>query len=234
MIIAVAGSSDSGKTVFVGKMIERLRERGFKVATVKHIHASDSLIPYEKDTTRHLNSGSDIAAGVSPNEAVMYTRTRDLETILDDLRKIADPDIIILEGFRESPYPKIVLGDIDASSPVILRLPSRPDSIADALELTMKMASSEELARSRSDDDCRACERSDCGRPSISLDNEFSCLGKEEDLSEKDVEIVVDGRIVPLGGFVSDIIANTISSMVRSLKHVGDPDKIEVRINRRK
>ncbi|MDE0392185.1 MAG: molybdopterin-guanine dinucleotide biosynthesis protein MobB, partial [Rhodospirillales bacterium] len=41
----VTGLSDSGKTTLVCRLLPRLRERGLRVATVKHAHHGFDLLP---------------------------------------------------------------------------------------------------------------------------------------------------------------------------------------------
>ena len=41
----ITGLSDSGKTTLVCRLLPRLRERGLRVATVKHAHHGFDLLP---------------------------------------------------------------------------------------------------------------------------------------------------------------------------------------------
>jgi hypothetical protein len=42
--------------------------------------------------------------------------------------------------------------------------------------------------------------------------------------------MIVDGRPIPLGRFVSDLVAGTVTGLVKSLKEVGEPREIEIRV----
>jgi molybdopterin-guanine dinucleotide biosynthesis protein B len=89
-------------------MIPELRRRGYRVATIKHnVHGFD--IDHEgKDSWRHKKAGAQVTVIASPHRvAVIEDVDRDYE--LSELREcfIRDVDIILSEGFKKNPHPKI-------------------------------------------------------------------------------------------------------------------------------
>jgi molybdopterin-guanine dinucleotide biosynthesis protein B len=107
-IVSIVGRSNTGKTTLIEKLIRELRRRGYRVATIKHnIHGFD--IDHEgKDSWRHKKAGAQTTVIASPNQvAVIEDVTRDYE--LSELREqyIRDVDIILSEGFKKNPHPKI-------------------------------------------------------------------------------------------------------------------------------
>jgi molybdopterin-guanine dinucleotide biosynthesis protein B len=107
-IVSVVGKSNSGKTTLIEKMIEKLVERGYRVATIKHnLHGFD--IDHEgKDSWRHKKAGARLTLLASPGKvAVMEDTGADLG--IGELRDryIHNVDIILTEGFKGNPYPKI-------------------------------------------------------------------------------------------------------------------------------
>jgi molybdopterin-guanine dinucleotide biosynthesis protein B len=107
-IVSVVGKSNSGKTTLIEKMIEKLVERGYRVATIKHnLHGFD--IDHEgKDSWRHKKAGARLTILASPGKvAVMEDTGADLG--IGELRDryIHNVDIILTEGFKGNPYPKI-------------------------------------------------------------------------------------------------------------------------------
>jgi len=107
-IVSVVGKSNSGKTTLIEKMISKLVERGYRVATIKHnFHGFD--IDHEgKDSWRHKKAGARLTLLASPGKvAVMEDTGADLG--IGELRDryIHDVDIILTEGFKGNPYPKI-------------------------------------------------------------------------------------------------------------------------------
>lgn len=107
-IVSIVGKSDSGKTTLIEKMIGKLIERGYRVATIKHnLHGFD--IDHEgKDSWRHKKAGARLTLLASPGRvAVIEDTGADLG--IGELRDryIDNVDIILTEGFKGNPYPKI-------------------------------------------------------------------------------------------------------------------------------
>jgi len=107
-IISIVGSSKSGKTTLIERLIPELIKRGYRVATIKH-HGKDFQIDHEgKDSWRHKQAGAQTVVISSPQKvALIEDSSQDLP--LDDLatRFIRGADIIIAEGFKRDKHPKI-------------------------------------------------------------------------------------------------------------------------------
>jgi molybdopterin-guanine dinucleotide biosynthesis adapter protein len=106
--VSIVGRSNTGKTTLIEKLIPELRRRGYRVATIKHnIHGFD--IDHEgKDSWRHKKAGARLTVIASPHRiAVIEDVSKDYE--LSELRDryIRDVDIILSEGFKGNPHPKI-------------------------------------------------------------------------------------------------------------------------------
>jgi len=107
-IVSIVGRSNTGKTTLIEKLIPELRRRGYRVATIKHnFHGFD--IDHEgKDSWRHKKAGARLTVIASPQRiAVIEDVSKDYE--LSELRDryIRDVDIILSEGFKVNPHPKI-------------------------------------------------------------------------------------------------------------------------------
>ncbi|HEX7343586.1 MAG TPA: molybdopterin-guanine dinucleotide biosynthesis protein B [bacterium] len=124
--IAVVGPKKSGKTSLIEALIPYLKERGYRVATVKHSHHGHTIDRDWSDSNRHARAGAGRIVIISP--AVNFYIAFDLperEVVKQAEEFLRDYDVVICEGFRNSAYPKIVLeGDEEArkySGEMILR-----------------------------------------------------------------------------------------------------------------
>jgi molybdopterin-guanine dinucleotide biosynthesis protein MobB len=99
--------SNTGKTTLLEKLIPELRRRGFRIAVVKH-DAHEFDIDHEgKDSWRFTRAGAEVTAVASTTKAViMENRFIPIEEIIDRIR---DVDIILTEGYKHGPWPKIAL-----------------------------------------------------------------------------------------------------------------------------
>lgn len=135
--IVVCGERDSGKTTWVCSLVESLSRRGLRVGTIKHTH--HDCRPPRKDSTRHQNAGASRVLLVSPTGVIRYdepTVEPTLETLIET--EFANFDLVLIEGYRRSDLPKLIVGqDPNANeAQLILRLgvvDGPPDDAAVAL-----------------------------------------------------------------------------------------------------
>lgn len=106
-VISVVGYANSGKTTVLVKIIEELKNRGYKVATIKH-HGGDFEIDHEgKDTYRHMKAGAHTTVLASPNKFAIVSNMEKEKTLDELISLITDVDIIITEGYKSEDKPKI-------------------------------------------------------------------------------------------------------------------------------
>ena len=108
-VIGLAGWSGSGKTTLAEKLIAGLAARGLDVATLKHAHHAFDADTPGKDSYRHRKAGARQVIVSSQARSVLFTENADrgesrLEDLLDAL---APADIVIVEGYKREPIPKI-------------------------------------------------------------------------------------------------------------------------------
>jgi len=108
--IAVVGPKKSGKTTFIEALIPYLKDRGYRVATVKHSSHRHTFDREGSDSHRHAQAGAERVVLRSPgaNLFIAYDLPEDeAGRQMDEFLK--DFDVVICEGFRDSTYPKIVV-----------------------------------------------------------------------------------------------------------------------------
>ena len=107
-IVSIVGASNSGKTTLIEKLIAELTIRGCRVATIKHNRHGFEIDHEGKDSWRHKHAGATTTVVASPSRvAVIEDVTRDYDIGELVNRYIRDADIVLVEGFKENPFPKI-------------------------------------------------------------------------------------------------------------------------------
>ncbi|MEJ2281877.1 MAG: molybdopterin-guanine dinucleotide biosynthesis protein B, partial [Candidatus Bathyarchaeota archaeon] len=116
VILAVVGTSKSGKTTAIEMLLKGLTKKGFKIGSAKHIPEVGFTIDSEgKDTWRHTQAGASTVLSVSQKEVAIIkkinTENWDLKRMVSEFPD--DTDLIILEGFKklvdqDSSIPKLV------------------------------------------------------------------------------------------------------------------------------
>ena len=106
-IYAVVAFSGTGKTTLIEKLIPLLKERGMRVAVVKHDAHEFDIDKEGKDSWRFTRAGADVTAVASDTHAaIMENRPVPFEELLG---KIDNVDIIIAEGYKHERIKKIAL-----------------------------------------------------------------------------------------------------------------------------
>lgn len=115
--VCVMGWSGSGKTTFLEKLIPRLTARGLRVAVIKHDAHGFELDKPGKDTWRFTRAGVVGAAISGPGGwAVMSPEAIELNELR---RKLPASDIVLVEGHKLSPLPKLQVYRAAAGKPFI-------------------------------------------------------------------------------------------------------------------
>jgi molybdopterin-guanine dinucleotide biosynthesis adapter protein len=116
-IISIVGRSNTGKTTLIEKLVPELCRRGYRVATIKHAAGGFELDREGKDSWRHKKAGAYKTILVSPSELALmevFEREYSVEELLD--LYIKDADVVLLEGHKNNPYPKIEMLRKDVDS----------------------------------------------------------------------------------------------------------------------
>jgi len=107
-IVSIVGKSNSGKTTLIEKLIAELTGRGWRVATIKHNRHGFEIDHEGKDSWRHRRAGAVTTVLASPAQiAVIEDARKDYE--LSEIAEtfIHDADVILAEGYKGNPHPKI-------------------------------------------------------------------------------------------------------------------------------
>ncbi len=110
-IIQIVGYQNSGKTTLISQLVTDLSKRGLAVAVLKHHgHGGHpALTGDDKDSTKHFQSGAIVSA--VEGDGVLHVMARHDRALADNLSLLQSfqPDLIIIEGYKQEAYPKIVM-----------------------------------------------------------------------------------------------------------------------------
>lgn len=108
-VLGLAGWSGAGKTTLLVRLIPLLVQRGLKVATLKHAHHAFDVDQPGKDSYEHRQAGaSEVIVSSARRWAQMHEIGDGPEaTLVELLNKVSACDLILVEGFKREPHPKL-------------------------------------------------------------------------------------------------------------------------------
>lgn len=108
-VLGIAGYSGAGKTTLLEKLIPLLRTDGLTISLVKHAHCGFDVDHPGKDSYRHRQAGAgEVLVASDLRWALMHENQAESPPVLDDLLKKLSPcDLVLVEGWKSDPIPKI-------------------------------------------------------------------------------------------------------------------------------
>jgi molybdopterin-guanine dinucleotide biosynthesis protein B len=108
-ILSIVGRKNAGKTSLVVALASEFTRRGKRVMTIKHASHPASLDTPGTDTFRHFHEGrAERVLIASPDIRSVIERTPDdTDSITLARRYLADADLVLVEGFKAEPLPKV-------------------------------------------------------------------------------------------------------------------------------
>ena len=118
-VIGLAGWSGAGKTSLLIRVIPVLVASGVKVATIKHAHHDFDTDQPGKDSHEHRKAGaSEVLVSSGRRWAQVHELGDEQEATLGQLlRRISPCDLIVVEGYKREPIPKIEVHRVDNGRP---------------------------------------------------------------------------------------------------------------------
>lgn len=209
-VISIVGRSKVGKTTYIEKLIAELRARGYRVATIKHAPHGIDFNDRGRDTWRHLNAGSEITAGSSPERVVLVKPVKQ-DLPLEEVARLLgeDCDIILAEGFKQGSAPKIEVHRREVGPPL------------SAVRKRIAIATDEPL-----EINTRQFTLSEVKGIADFLEAGFIKPQQER------ISLYVDNVPIVLTKFPRKIFTSVITAMVSSLKGVGKASSINISLRR--
>jgi molybdopterin-guanine dinucleotide biosynthesis protein MobB len=108
-VIGIVGWKNNGKTTLVVRLVEHFTRAGQRVATIKHAHHEADLDQPGKDSWRHREAGAvEVLLATARRWALIHELREEAEPPLDELlSRLSPADLVIVEGFKHFPHPKI-------------------------------------------------------------------------------------------------------------------------------
>jgi len=122
-LLGFAAFSGTGKTSLLEKLIPELRAAGVRPALIKHSHHCFDVDQKGKDSYRLRKAGADqVLLASDVRLALMIEKVDQKQTELANLIPYIDTqvcDLILVEGFRDQPFPKIELHRSQLKKPLL-------------------------------------------------------------------------------------------------------------------
>jgi len=211
-VVSIVGKSGSGKTNLIERLIQEFKQRGYRVATVKHSSKEIDIDKPGKDSWRFTQAGSETVVMVSPDR-LLLTRSLEHEPKIEEiLRTIgSDFDLVLIEGFRKGKAPKIEVHRKELGKELLC-----PVKILSAIVTD---------------------ESLDIDVPQLPLSDTTAIVDFiEEKLISRakgDTSLFVNGKQIFIKSFVKDVIARVLVAMVSTLKGVGEIKSIDISMRKR-
>ena len=108
-VFGIAGYSGAGKTTLIEKLLAEMNRRGLSVSVIKQSHHDVTLDPPGKDSWRHRQAGAYEVLLTTPYRWMLASELggRPEPSLADHLARLAECDLVLVEGYRHADLPKL-------------------------------------------------------------------------------------------------------------------------------
>ena len=133
-VFGFAGYSGSGKTTLIEQVIPLLVQRGLRISLVKHAHHAFDVDQPGKDSYRHRQAGATEVMLTSAKRWVLMHEIGDHQEpeLPEQLRRMSGCDIVLVEGFKKQPIPKLEIHRAAHGAPLLF--PEDPNIVGIATD----------------------------------------------------------------------------------------------------
>lgn len=123
-LLGIVAWSGTGKTTLIEALLPRLAARGVRVAVIKHAHHDVDVDTPGKDTHRFRMAGAAPVILATAKRFAVMMETPDSADDLDlplllEYAQVSKPDLILIEGFKHWPLPKLELHRPELEKPLL-------------------------------------------------------------------------------------------------------------------
>ena len=105
-VFGITGWKNAGKTTLTERLVAEFVRRGWRIATIKHAHHAVDIDQPGTDSWRHRAAGASEVALVGGRRYALM-REQAEPTLAEVLPRLAPADLVLIEGFKGDPHPKI-------------------------------------------------------------------------------------------------------------------------------
>jgi len=105
-LFGITGWKNAGKTTLTECLVAEFVRRGWRVSTVKHAHHDIDIDRPGTDSYRHRAAGAGEVALVGGRRYAIMRETPE-PAITEVLARLAPADLVLIEGYKREPHPKI-------------------------------------------------------------------------------------------------------------------------------
>lgn len=203
-ILGVAGQSDTGKTTLILKLVPELASRGYRVAVVKDCPHGFDIDREGKDSWRFTQAGSKGILLLSEDRFALIRERerRDADKTLELITSLFSGfDVVLVEGCKS----------LDELEKIEILRTGISEQVNDSLKNVVAYVSDFEFAADKP-----------LFKPkeiSSIVDFLEKNMGKIEKLDKtKKVEIMINGKKLPVNHFVRQVVENVVLAVIEPLK----------------
>ena len=105
-IISIVGTSGSGKTTLIEKLVPELKNRGYRIGTIKHSHHNPDIDQKGKDSWRHREAGAETVI-LASSHTISMVKEQACDSLNELEQYFRDMHLVITEGYKRESRPKI-------------------------------------------------------------------------------------------------------------------------------
>lgn len=210
-VFSIVGRSETGKTTLITRLVGELKRRGISVAVIKHCPRGFDLDRKGKDSWRFREAGADGVFLLSPERLAMIGDVKEklaLNQIVQGF--LGNVELVLTEGYPDGERRSKIEVLRSSVSQELLSAPDELSALVADFEvgLDLPQFGHEDI-------------------PEI-VDFLEGSMTKEE---ERPVFLRVNGKDVDLNPFVQNMLKNTVTAMVSSLRIEEKPEIVELRVS---
>jgi len=211
-VVSIVGKAGAGKTILIERLVTEFKQRGYRIATVKHSQHNVEIDQPGKDSYRFAQVGSDAVVISSPNKLAFIKGVDHNPGLEEVLSLIGDDfDLVLTEGFRHEEVPKIEVHRRELGGELLCP----PEEL-------WAIASDEPL-----DLNVNQLPLNDTREIADFIERNVPFIWEEG------TSLSVNGNSIFINPFVQEIIARTTLAITSTLKGVGEIRSLDISVRKK-